>query len=604
MRYLLFVVFSILTQYKSALFAQKQGTSIGLTIHDIDSKKAKTNFTNYYIGIINSESIKEYIASKNTNTKTDWTLTSSINSKTGTHFTFRQTYNNIPIYRSEIKVNCNNKGYITSTFYNTFEYTAQPLSLFPAEDVVTNFLYTLTNIRILNNEQYYFPHNEQFIPVKRIEVLKNNNINYEFIIDVSGNILYSRDLGNYYQSPIDSTVTALVFNPDPLTTANTVYGSPYVDNNDNDVTQLNAQRVTKNMKVTYSGDTFYLVNNYVQIKNFDPPHIAPVYMVTTPSFSYTRAQDGFEDVNAFYHLNTFQNHLQNLGFTNLVNYSIEVDAHAMNGSDNSQFIASTQRLYFGEGGVDDAEDADVIIHEYGHAISHSAAQGTNNGTERQALDEGLGDYLASSYSRFLNSYKWENVFSWDGHNTFWTGRTSITTKNYPSGLVGNIYNDAEIWSSTLMQIWGDIGRNATDEILLESLYSYASNISMADAAVLYIKADSNLNGGANYTTICNRFLNRGLVSSCPVSINEFEKQNHIILNTQKFASSGNIELHFNKNIKGKINIYDIQGRNIHSENIPNSISELNIEGINFPGGMYIISIQTETDLLTTKAIRY
>ncbi|MEZ4916786.1 MAG: hypothetical protein R2836_07345 [Chitinophagales bacterium] len=53
---------------------------------------------------------------------------------------------------------------------------------------------------------------------------------------------------------------------------------------------------------------------------------------------------------------------------------ISVDTHGNNGADNSFFSPATPlRLIFGEGGVDDAEDADVIIHEYGHAISHFAA---------------------------------------------------------------------------------------------------------------------------------------------------------------------------------------------------------------------------------------
>ena len=90
--------------------------------------------------------------------------------------------------------------------------------------------------------------------------------------------------------------------------------------------------------------------------------------------------------------------MQSLGFTTIQNGSIRVDPHGLSGADNSHYIGSLANyIAFGEGGVDDAEDADVIWHEYGHAIIHS--QVTNwNGGETGAMGEGFGDYFAASYS--------------------------------------------------------------------------------------------------------------------------------------------------------------------------------------------------------------
>jgi len=205
--------------------------------------------------------------------------------------------------------------------------------------------------------------------------------------------------------------------------------------------------------------------------------------------------------------------MQSLGFTNLVDYQIGVDAHALNGDDQSIF--SSNSLLFGEGGVDDAEDADVIIHEYGHAILSSAAPGTWSGFERQSLEEGLGDYLATSYSRDINPFNWQNMFSWDGHNPFWNGRNTASTKLYPTDLGFDMHLASEIWSSALMQIWGDIGRTTTDQILLQSLYSYAAGMTMVDAAYLFLQADSLLNGGVNYCVIYQRFEDRGFLPPIP-----------------------------------------------------------------------------------------
>ena len=54
-------------------------------------------------------------------------------------------------------------------------------------------------------------------------------------------------------------------------------------------------------------------------------------------------------------------------------------------------------LRFGKGGVDDAEDAEVILHEYGHALHF--AQGFVFGSARAgAISEGFADYWAVTVS--------------------------------------------------------------------------------------------------------------------------------------------------------------------------------------------------------------
>ena len=50
-------------------------------------------------------------------------------------------------------------------------------------------------------------------------------------------------------------------------------------------------------------------------------------------------------------------------------------------------------LRFGKGGVDDAEDAEVILHEYGHAI-HFSQNFSFASEEAGAISEGFGDYWA------------------------------------------------------------------------------------------------------------------------------------------------------------------------------------------------------------------
>src|SRR5690606_4713427 len=138
-------------------------------------------------------------------------------------------------------------------------------------------------------------------------------------------------------------------------------------------------------------------------------------------------------------------------------------------ADNSIFYPapSPKRIAFGIGGVDDAEDADVCIHEYAHFVSETASPGSNIGSQRNALDEGFGDYLAASYSTSINTFNRQWVYNWDGHNEFWNGRSVNSSKVYPHDTVSSIYRNGEMWSSALMKIYDEIGRAATDSLILQ-----------------------------------------------------------------------------------------------------------------------------------------
>ena len=65
--------------------------------------------------------------------------------------------------------------------------------------------------------------------------------------------------------------------------------------------------------------------------------------------------------------------------------------------DNSFFSPDDGALHMGDGGVDDAEDSDVTVHEFGHATQAAQVPGWGPGsdTEQRAMGEGFGDFLAA-----------------------------------------------------------------------------------------------------------------------------------------------------------------------------------------------------------------
>ena len=79
-------------------------------------------------------------------------------------------------------------------------------------------------------------------------------------------------------------------------------------------------------------------------------------------------------VNCYYHIDKFMKYMdEELGITiksTVYTGGVRFDPSGYDGSDNSHYVMGTEYISFGEGGVDDAEDADVIIHELGHLIHH------------------------------------------------------------------------------------------------------------------------------------------------------------------------------------------------------------------------------------------
>jgi len=287
----------------------------------------------------------------------------------------------------------------------------------------------------------------------------------------------------------------MAFMPDPLTSAEVFYGGAYVDNSDGDVAQLNAERETVVLRdLTFSGGLWRLTGPYVNITNFEAPNDPPATSETLDGFSFTRAQQGFEDVNAYYNIDSWQRKIQELGFFNLQNLSIVVDPHAVNGEDNSYYMPSLNRLAFGEGGVDDAEDADVILHEYGHAVHHAAVSGNWN-THLSSISEGFGDYMAATYSARLSDFNNTWVFNWDGHNPFWPGRNTTSTGIYPNNWGTNIYTNGSIWCNTLWRIRAEMDADTADALVLQALFYQTASGTVVQAAQGLLQAEQDLYEG-------------------------------------------------------------------------------------------------------------
>lgn len=239
----------------------------------------------------------------------------------------------------------------------------------------------------------------------------------------------------------------------------------------------------------------------------------------TNEFFFTRNQLGFEQANVYFHLDRAQAHLQALGFTNVNNRVQEAIVDSQT-ADNSYYAPSNARLNFGRGGVDDAEDADIVVHEYGHSIQDNQVPGFGGGDEG-AMGEGFGDYLAAAFAVSLTADAGRAqrgdpacVGDWDG-TSYSTDtpkclRRVDGAKHYPEAATDEVHDDGEIWSAALWDLRGRLGGDLMDKLVVESQFLLGTSSTFATAAQALISTDATLNGGANATALRRRLVHFGL----------------------------------------------------------------------------------------------
>ena len=310
--------------------------------------------------------------------------------------------------------------------------------------------------------------------------------------------------------PGTSTGTGRVFFPNPVAQLG---DESLTDQNDADYAALQPAYVTRTL--TNLDGTGFLNGDWATIVSETGN---PAYSATN-QFIYNRSQDEFEQVMAYYWVTEAQKYIQSLGFgtrfrpVNMGPQRIRINQW---GADNS--FANDHKvseLRFGKGGVDDAEDAEVILHEYGHAI-HFSQNFSFASEEAGAISEGFGDYWAVTVTQTIApTADPACVADWDA--TSYTSTTPHCLRrvdrnlHYPTDLNGEVHHDGQIWSRALWDIRGALGGARADTVILEAQFDFPGT-TMTELASRTVAAADQLYGKRVAAQVRAAFVARGILS--------------------------------------------------------------------------------------------
>ncbi len=239
--------------------------------------------------------------------------------------------------------------------------------------------------------------------------------------------------------------------------------------------------------------------------------------ICRPSLDFTgieRSDDRFEALMSYYHVDRTRAYVESLGLSEgLGRKPQRVRANGIT-DDNSYYSSMTRSMTLGTGGVDDAEDADVIVHEYGHSLQDQAVQGFGRSTDAGSMGEGFGDYLAAAMSALTTGGEAafdSCIFDWDSVSYSRSGCGRRTDKPLDLERARRRCSDeihclGETWSGALYELrtlLGDDpqGRSVMDRVVLESHFMLGKRSGFREASRALIAADQLLYAGSHAAAI-------------------------------------------------------------------------------------------------------
>lgn len=242
----------------------------------------------------------------------------------------------------------------------------------------------------------------------------------------------------------------------------------------------------------------------------------------------------FAETMAYYHITAFNDYVSTLGFS-AAQFAIPVTVFAAMPQGELMFPIPTEydttakALYFAATiDVENTEalDADVIVHEYVHAIQHDLLGGApgpfvssdvNSTGQAFSVMEGIADYFSAS--RFDDPELGEHAAFLIGQGAY--VRSVENFRVWPTDFVeGAPYRSSMIFSGALWDLRASLSAVVVDALVLEMIPLIVDSngatpeldASFEDALTALLQADANLFAGTFASDIGQAFAVRGIGS--------------------------------------------------------------------------------------------
>jgi hypothetical protein len=441
-----------------------------------------------------------------------------------THVIFQQHVLGYPVHRAYVSVHIDRAGRVYLS-----KNRAMPAAMCPTssdfrmrEDEAVRraqktFRGQTPEVRNKSPKRMWFPKADQLVPAWKVRLARRAQEWIVFVDARNGTIL------SRYDNVAAANGRGRVFDPNPVTAlggAELLIGPKLRPRSPPDDAYVEV--VLRGL-----GDNGRLDGKRVSTAATDPRT-----RLRRPSLDFRvwHRDRGFEEVMVYYHIDAAIRYLEQLGYRGrkaIFRAPLKVDVNGTR-DDNSWYSPELEQLTFGTGYVDDAEDAETILHELGHAIQDAICPDFGQSHQAAAMGEGFGDYFAASYFADRKPARYQpTVMSWNGLPDGLAARGDpqlasccnppcvrrlderFTFKDFVDAP-DNEHDNGRIWSATLWDIRCAVGRDVADVIILDSHFQLDAFTTFARGARAIIDADQNLYDGAHAGALARIFCTRAI----------------------------------------------------------------------------------------------